>query len=93
MHLDVKSPNILLTQAWEARIADVGLGKKIHEDGSIATQGKIGGFIDFSSTSHVSRDPHNMFATGNKSAAQNADQACKDFLSQQLHREATRCTF
>ena len=41
MHLDIKSPNILLTQTWEARIADVGLGKKIHEDGSIATQGDL----------------------------------------------------
>lgn len=40
MHLDIKSPNILLTQTWEARIADVGLGKKIQEDGSIATQGE-----------------------------------------------------
>ena len=39
MHLDIKSPNILLTQNWEARIADVGLGKTIAGEGSIATQG------------------------------------------------------
>lgn len=41
MHLDIKSPNILLSETWEARIADVGLGKRFTEDGSIATQGAV----------------------------------------------------
>ena len=44
MHLDIKSPNILLTESWEAKIADVGLGKRLVGIDSIACEGEFAQF-------------------------------------------------
>lgn len=59
MHLDIKSPNILLTDTWEARIADVGLGKIVAGEGSIATQGTQ---ISFKTVLRRSNNAHGLTA-------------------------------
>jgi serine/threonine protein kinase len=37
-HLDLKSPNVMLTANDEAKIGDVGLGKLVANPNAIATQ-------------------------------------------------------
>ncbi|KAK9823408.1 hypothetical protein WJX72_002546 [[Myrmecia] bisecta] len=37
LHLDLKSPNVLLDDAYNAKIADVGISKELHGDFTIAT--------------------------------------------------------
>ncbi|KAK9807274.1 hypothetical protein WJX73_006439 [Symbiochloris irregularis] len=37
VHLDIKSPNILLTETWKAKIADVGLARTLRSKSHLTT--------------------------------------------------------
>jgi serine/threonine protein kinase len=38
LHLDIKSPNILLSDNWVAKISDIGLGRTVTEDNDSASE-------------------------------------------------------